>query len=135
MESHNFFEVTLKLTIGNKNDFQVLLPVTGYDMVEDICEQLATLLNRIETGGPEEERGPVILNEAQGFLEKELVFLFSLHMVLWAILVCEIRISGRVKGGVRGIEDACSTSGFQFIGKLLPQMFPNKVMSVFNHLL
>ena len=38
----------LIVTIGDKNDLEILIPITGHNSIKNIRQQLASLLNRIK---------------------------------------------------------------------------------------
>ena len=94
---YNVSEMHLGLTVGHKDDFQVLVPKSGDNMIKDGRQQLTPFLNRIETRRPEKERRSVILNKTQKFLEKTLVFQLSMNMIFRAVYTGQIFVCGRIK--------------------------------------
>ena len=73
----NVFKYILIITVGHKNHLQMLIPVGGENAIEDIRQQLTALLDRVQSRGPEKDRGEIILDQPEFFLQKAFVFLFA----------------------------------------------------------
>ncbi len=72
----------LVITIGHKNNLQVLIPVFGNDLIENVGQQPASFLNRIQPRRPEKDRCLIILQQSQFFLQKQLVFSFARQVII-----------------------------------------------------
>ena len=109
-------------TIGNKDDLQILLPPPGDHRVEDICQQLAPFLDRIQPRGPEKKRRLGIFDQAQVALQKPFVGLFGAGVVFRAVGDFQILIGLGIEGRIRRIQDAGGAVGVVFVDDLLTQI-------------
>jgi hypothetical protein len=111
--------VLFELSIGHKDNLQILIPVIGNHVVKDLGHQLASLLSRIKTRGSKEKQGLGIHNQSQLFLKKQFVVLFGFILAFCAEFSKQSLVGNWIKRGIRRIEDSDSTSRFPFVGKLL----------------
>lgn len=117
----DILEVRLECSVGDDHDLQLFVGVVSDQLIEDIGEELAALLNGVEAGGPVEERGVRIHVETDLRLEGDLVLSFAFCVGLAVEVVGEVGIGFRVEDGVGGVEDPGGTSG-AFLG---PELVPD----------
>jgi hypothetical protein len=103
MKARDVFENMLEISIGHKDNLQVLRPIAGDDFIKNFCQQLTALLNGIQPGRPEEQWGLIILNQSKSLLKDALVDFFTIRMVFGSILIFEMLVVGRIKGRIRRI--------------------------------
>ncbi len=73
---------SLVVAVGHEDDLQVPVPAAGDDLVEDVRQQLAALLHRVQARGPEEERRPDVFDQPEVALQEALVFALAGGVVL-----------------------------------------------------
>lgn len=114
MERDDVAENALILAIGDNDDLQFAVPVAADDSVQDIGKKGAAFLDGIESGGPEEDGGIVVLHQAEFSLQMSFCSEFSLHLVFGIVLQGEGGIRRRVVAFVGGIEDADGAARIAF---------------------
>ena len=133
--SDDVAENILKRPVGHENDLQIQVPVFGDHAVEDIGQQLAPFLNRIQTRRPEKQGGVFILDEPQKLLELQFIMPFAGRRGLFGILSGRKGSSRWLKRGIRRIEDSGGAIGIDFVGQLAAQVVLHEAVTAFDNLL
>ena len=81
----------------------------GDDLIEDVGKQLAPFLDRIQTRGPEEERGIGIDRESNTLLKACFVYALPFNVRLGCVVLLEECIRFRIRFWIRCVENACCT--------------------------
>ena len=127
-------EVGLERAVGDDGDLEALAVVVGADLIEDVGQQLAALLHRVEAGRPEEQRGVGVGGEAEALLEFDLVAALALDERVGVVVVVEIGVGLRVERRVGGVEDAAGAAGVAFRPQFVADLAGDEVVAAVDHL-
>ena len=98
MHCDDILKVAFEGAIADDNELEVIALIVGHDLMEDVGEELAALLNRVEPRGPEEEGSFVIDVEAEFFLEDDFVQGLPFVVCGGVEILSNSRIGVRVEG-------------------------------------
>ena len=101
MELNDVSEHRLVLSVCHKHHLQVLIPIFGYDIIQNGRKQLTSFLDRIEAGRPKEDRCLIVPYQAQPLLEGNLVLPLGSGVVFGSVWLEQMWIIGGIKGRIR----------------------------------
>ena len=133
MHCDDILKVAFEGAIADDNELEVIALIVGHDLMEDVGEELAALLNRVEPGGPEEEGGFVIDVEAEFFLEDDFVQGLTFVVCGGVKILSNSRIGVRVEGGVGRVENPGSVSSFNLGVEIPFHGFRKVAVSAVHH--
>ena len=111
MEVHDVAEHALVGAVGDDDDLQVAVPVAVDDRVEDVGEERAALLDRVEARGPEEDRRIVVAVEPEVLLQPALGGELAGGLRGGRVLLRKRLVRGGVVVAVGRVEDALGAAG------------------------
>ena len=112
-------ERLLEQTVRDDRELRALRGVLLEEAVGDVGEELRTLLHRIQTARPEEERRVGILLQPKRMLQGELIPALRLAVVVRTVLERNLVVNRRIVSRVRGVQDARRTARVGLITDLI----------------
>ena len=106
VEVDDVVEDALVVAVGDEDDLQLPIPVLRDGAVEDLGEELASLLDGIEARGPEEDGRGVVHLERETLLEFSLGGAASDDVRGGIVAHRKSVVDGRIVVGVRRVENA-----------------------------
>lgn len=108
---NDLLEMTLEGPIGHRRILKPEMLVVVDDLIEEIGEELAALLDGVEARGPEQEGGIWIDIESKAPLEAHLVRSLAIFDISRSVVESELGIGGGIVAPVWGIGDPARLLG------------------------
>jgi len=134
VEVDDVVEDALVVAVGDEDDLQLPIPVLRDGAVEDLGEELASLLDGIEARGPEEDGRGVVHLERETLLEFSLGGAASDDVRGGIVAHRKSVVDGRIVVGVRRVENALGAAGGELAAHLLADLGRDEVVHALDDL-